>query len=318
MLKSWKTKTTLLLIATIALAVFDLCTGGGGLSLPSGIVFDRIRLPRMLTAVFCGASLSLSGLLMHGIFRNPLADPHIMGVSSGAGVGAAVATLVSGTALPLTISSLTVAGSAFLGAILSALLITAAASRFRDSATLLVFGVMLGFVFSALISILEYSASAESLKTYYSWSAGSFSGSSTTEVVFLRICLLAGLVISSLLSRRLDIILFGDEYALLVGEKPSAIRIAALGAGCLMTGAVTAFCGPLGFVGIVGPHLSRAYLGTSVHRRIIPCTVLAGAALSLVADIISQVFPTPVPVGSTIAMIGIPIVLYILISHRNA
>ena len=185
MLKSWKTKTILLLIATIALALFDLCTGGGGLSLPSGIVFDRIRLPRMLTAVFCGASLSLSGLLMQGIFRNPLADPHIMGVSSGAGVGAAVATLVSGTALPLPISSLTVAGSAFLGAILSALLITAAASRFRDSATLLVFGVMLGFVFSALISILEYSASAESLKTYYSWSAGSFSGSRTTEVVFL-------------------------------------------------------------------------------------------------------------------------------------
>ncbi|MGN0201894.1 MAG: FecCD family ABC transporter permease [Candidatus Cryptobacteroides sp.] len=315
---NWKTKTILVLLAALALAALDLCAGGGGLSLPSAVVFARIRLPRMLTAVLCGASLSLSGLLMQSIFRNPLADPHIMGVSSGAGVGAAVATLLSGASLSLTLSSLTVAGAAFLGAILSAVLITVAASRFRDSSTLLVFGVMLGFVFSAIVSILEYSASAESLKAFYSWSAGSFSGSRNVEVAILGICLAAGLAISFLLSRRLDISLFGDEYATLVGEKPFVIRIAALAGGCLMTGAVTAFCGPLGFVGIVAPHLSRAYLATSVHRRVIPCTIFAGAALSLLADIVSQVLPSPVPVGSTMAMIGIPVILHILISHRNA
>ncbi|MGN1214663.1 MAG: FecCD family ABC transporter permease [Candidatus Cryptobacteroides sp.] len=318
MLKNRKTRTIIILLAAVFLACLDLFAGGGTLSIPSGTVLSRIRLPRVLTAIFCGASLSLSGLLMQGIFRNPLADPHIMGVSSGAGVGAAVATLLSGASISATLSSLTVAGASFLGAILSAVLITAAASKFRDSSTLLVFGVMLGFVFSAIVSILQYSASAERLKAYCSWSAGSFSGSRDIEIAILGICTLAGLVSSFLHSRRLDIILFGDEYAVLVGENPSSIRIAALASGCLMTGAVTAFCGPLGFVGIVAPHLARTFLGTSVHRHVIPGTVFTGAGLSLVSDIVSQVFPFPVPVGSTLAMIGIPVILYILCSSRHA
>ena len=228
---------------------------------------------------------------MQGIFRNPLADPHIMGVSAGAGTGAAVATLLIGTSLPAALSGLTVVSAAFVGALITSALVLLVSSRLHSAATLLIFGVMLGFVFSAITSILEYSANAESLKVFYSWSAGSFVGNGYDGIIIISIALLAGLVLALLNHRGLDVALFGDEYAALAGANPSRI----------------------GFVGIVAPHISRSLTGSSVHLRTIPATLLVGAGLSLVADIFSQVFPLPLPVGSTMAIIGIPIILYILL-----
>lgn len=311
-------KTFLILAAVILLAAVDLCSGGGSLSFTDSIIFMKLRLPRMLSAVFGGACLALSGLQMQSIFRNPLADPHLMGVSAGAGTGAAIATLIAGSSIPVALSGLTVAGSAFLGAVLSCVMVTMAASRLRDVTSLLVFGVMLGFVFSAITSILEYSANAENLKVFYSWSAGSFMANRPAEILIMAAALAVGLVLSLTISKRLDITLFGDEYATLVGADPSRTRIIALLGACLMTGAVTAFCGPLGFVGIVSPHLSRTILGTSMHVRTIPCSIILGSGLALAADIISQTAPWPLPVGSTMALIGIPIIIHILITHRDA
>lgn len=311
-----RAKTFLLAAAVSLLACADLFTGGAGLDgLDSGI-FMKIRLPRMLTAVLAGAGLSLAGLQMQSVFRNPLADPHIMGVSAGAGTGAAAATLLVGTALPAALSGMTVAAAAFAGALLTEALIVAVASKVQSSTTLLIFGVMLGFIFSAATSIIEYSADSESLKVFYSWSAGSFSGLRPGEVALtggaLAVCTLLTLVNN----KGLDIALFGDEYAILAGADIARVRRVAMVGSCLMAGAVTAFCGPLGFVGIVAPHMARRLVGTSVHIKVFSAAMLTGAGLTLAADILSNVFPAPLPVGSTMALIGIPIILAILMKRR--
>ncbi len=311
-----RSKIFLLAVSALLLAVIDLATGGTGIAGLDTSILMKLRLPRMLTAVLAGANLSLAGLQMQSVFRNPLADPHIMGVSAGAGTGAAMATLLIGTSLPAALSGLTVAAAAFLGALLTSLLVVAVASKFQSATTLLIFGVMLGFIFSAATSILEYSANAESLKVFYSWSAGSFSGSRPGEVAVIAGALIIGVTLAYINNKGLDIALFGDEYAILAGADISRIRGIAMIGSCLMAGAVTAFCGPLGFVGIVAPHIARGFLGTSVHFKVIPAVMLTGAGLSLVADILSNAFTTPLPVGSTMALIGIPIILTILMKRR--
>ena len=302
-----------MIIAVLLLIAADLCAGGSGIGLPDKVIFMKLRLPRMLTALLAGASLALAGLQMQSVFRNPLADPHIMGVSAGAGTGAAIATLLIGTSLPAALSGLTVVSAAFVGALLSSALVMLVSSRMHSATTLLIFGVMLGFVFSALTSILEYSANAESLKVFYSWSAGSFIGNGPVGIAIIAGALLIGLMLAFLNNRGLDLALFGDDYTAMAGADPSRIRNISMVGSCLMAGAVTAFCGPLGFVGIVAPHIARALTGSSVHLRVIPVSLLVGAGLSLIADILSQIFPTPLPVGSTMAIIGIPIILFILL-----
>ena len=311
-----RTKIFLLAALTALLAAVDLASGGTSLTAVDASIFLKLRLPRMLTASLAGASLSLAGLQMQSVFRNPLADPHIMGVSAGAGTGAAAATLLLGASLPAALSGLTVAAAAFAGAMLTSLLVVAVAARFLSATTLLIFGVMLGFIFSAVTSILEYSANAESLKIFYSWSSGSFAGGRPGELGVIAGALTIGTILAAWNNKGLDIALFGNEYATLVGADIHRIRNIAMTGSCLMAGAVTAFCGPIGFVGIVSPHIARALLGTSVHRRVIPAAMLTGTALSLTADILSNAFPAPLPVGSTMALIGIPIIMYILLKKK--
>ena len=280
-------------------------------------IFLKLRLPRMLTALLSGACLSLAGLQMQSVFRNPLADPHIMGVSAGAGTGAAAGAATEsepGTDTD-TVSVTDGKERAFPGSLLTSILVATVARNLRNATTLLIFGVMLGFIFSAITSIIEYSASAESLKVFYSWSAGSFSGCRPMEVSLMAATLLVGAAMTLLNNKGLDIALFGDEYAVLTGINIKSVRNMALISSCLMTGAVTAFCGPLGFVGIVAPHLSRWITGSSVHSKVIPATML-GASLSLTADFLSQISPAPLPVGSTMAVIGIPIIMAILFKKQ--
>lgn len=297
-------------ILLIALMAADLMVGGIGWAEVDSVIFIKLRLPRMLTAVLAGASLSLAGLQMQSVFRNPLADPHIMGVSAGAGTGAAIATLLVGGASAF--SGISIVAAAFLGALAASLLIILIAARIQSATTLLIFGVMLGFVLSAVTSILEYSANAESLKMFYSWSAGSFTGNRPEGVLTMAGTLLVAVAMAVGNSRGLDIALFGNEYAALAGADVPRVRNIAMISSCLVTGAVTAFCGPLGFVGIVAPHIARAVTRSAVHRVVIPATLVVGAGIALTADIISQVSPSPLPVGSTMAVIGIPIILVIL------
>jgi iron complex transport system permease protein len=250
---------------------------------------------------------------MQSIFRNPLADPHIMGVSAGASLGAAIATM---SAISHS-GGLSVALAASVGAMASALIILLASKKFHSASTLLIFGIMLGFIVNALVAILQFSTDAESLKLFYSWSAGSFSTTTWSDIITLAIAVLIGTALAIAGRKGLDIILFGDEFALMAGAKVGNIRLTALLSCCIMTGAVTAFCGPLGFVGITAPHIARWMFGTSSHKVIIPASILTGGIISIAADLISQLSPSPLPTASTMALVGIPVILYILIGKPS-
>jgi iron complex transport system permease protein len=305
-----KRAVPILAAAVVILAGADILAGGGGFSLPRGILLWKLRIPRVLTAVLAGCALSLSGAQMQALFRNPLADPHIMGVSGGAALGAALASLAVGTGLWISGVSMVVA--AFAAAFVTALLLVAVSSRVSGN-TLLIFGVLLGFVFSALASILQFTAREESLKLFYSWMAGSFAGTRYLEIIIIGAALLAGVVMALVNARGLDVILFGEEYAGMVGARPQRIRTLSMISASLMTAAVTAFCGPVGFVGIVAPHLARRACASSVHASVLPVSCLCGAGLALAADILANVWAIPLPVGSTLALVGIPMIIAILL-----
>jgi iron complex transport system permease protein len=273
----------------------------------------HLRLPRMATALLAGSAMALSGAQMQSIFRNPLADPHIMGISSGAALGAAIATMCAGAAA----GGAPIAISAAIGAGAAASVILYASRKFSNASVLLIFGVMLGFIVTAAVSVLQFSSDAESLKTYYSWSAGSFSNTTWAEAAIIAAALLLGLVMSLRNHKGLDLILFGDEFTELSGASPSKIRLWALLSCSLMTGAVTAFCGPLGFVGIIGPHIAKALLGTAAHRAVLPASLLTGGLIGVCADLISRMTPSPMPVASTMALLGIPVILYIMLKRPS-
>ena len=303
------------LIILTFLLLMDLLAGGGGLSWAAGAVLWKLRVPRVLTAMIAGGALAASGAQMQAVFRNPLADPHIMGVSGGAGLGAAIATMAIGVT-GAAFTGVTVAVAAFLGAAVAAALVVAVSARFRSTGTLLVFGVMLGFIFSALSSVLQYTAGEESLKLFYSWMAGSFSGCRYVEIFLMAGALLVGLGLAFWNGKGLDIILFGDDYATFSGASTRRILVLAMLSCCLMTGTVTAFCGPLGFVGIVAPHVARRITGSSAHRQVLPWSLLTGAGLALAADILANLWRVPLPAGSTLALIGIPLIFIFLLKNR--
>ena len=305
------------------LTLLDICCG----DIPMGVlreqglmheILTQLRIPRAVTAILSGAALSAAGAQMQAIFRNPLADPHVMGVSAGAGTGAAIATIalagMSGTMVP---GSLGIAAAAFAGAAAASAIIVAISSRVRSGNTLLLAGVMLGFIFSAVTSIIEYSASEESLKIFYSWSAGSFAGNRPVEIMILGVLFLIGTILAILNGKGLDLILFGEDWSELSGAPVRRVRLVSMASCCIVTGAATAFCGPIGFVGIVAPHAARWLSGTSVHRITIPGSILCGAILAVLSDILSTGLGAPLPAGSTMALIGIPAIMFILIKDSR-
>lgn len=296
----------------VLLAGADMLCGGQA----AAMVMLHLRIPRVLTALLAGASLALAGGQMQSVLRNPLADPHIMGVSAGAALGAALATM-SGFRLSPVLQGLTITAAAFSGAIAASGIILAASRRFKTAATLLVFGVMLGFIANAFVSVLQFSSDSESLKMFYSWSAGSFSNTGWSEIGIMTAVLAIGIMLAVRNSKGLDIVLFGDEFAEMSGAPVRKIRLRALLSCSLLAASVTAFCGPLGFVGIVAPHIARGVLRTSVHRTILPASLLTGAVTAITADLISQASPSVLPIASTMAIVGVPIIIYILIKGKG-
>ena len=295
--------------------IFSALSGDG--SSEAARILVLVRLPRVLTALTAGAALALSGAQMQSIFRNRLADPHIMGVSAGAGLGAAVAALALPAAMSPAFTGLSMAAAASAGALASAALILAVSFRMKRSSSLLICGVMAGFIISAIISILQFGAGAEELKMFYSWSAGNFTGTGMGGVTIMAVALLAGAAIAAANAKGLDIMLFGDEFALLSGARPRQTRTAALFSASLMTGAVTAFCGPIGFVGIVAPHMARRLSGTARHAAVLPMSMATGGLFGVTADLLCQAGSLPVPAGSMMALTGIPFVLAMIISGKD-
>jgi iron complex transport system permease protein len=210
---------------------------------------------------------------------------------------------------------MSIAMAAILGAGVASLVIMGASRKFRSATALLVFGVMLSFIANAIVTVLQSGSNAENLKIFHSWSAGSFATTSMKGIVTISIVLLIGSGLAVINAKGLDIILFGDEFARLSGAKPHRIRLLALLSCCMITGILTAYCGPIGFVGIVAPHVARALWKTSVHKHILPASFLCGAITGITADLFSQITSSPIPISSTMALVGIPVILYILLKR---
>lgn len=278
----------------------------------------HLRLPKMLTAILAGASLSVAGLMMQTLFRNPLAGPYILGVSSGASLGVALVTMVT-TILPLAFSpsphSL-IATSAIIGSMLTMLLVMIFARRIRSNVTLLIVGMMVGNIAGALVNMIQNFANPDSLKLFVVWTLGSLSGVSWEELPTLAIGIAIAAIIVLMLIKPLNGLLLGEDYARSLGIHVERTRWMMVLTSCLLAGSVTAFCGPIAFIGVAVPHIARGILATSNHRLTVPASALIGANILLVCDILCNLGTYSLPISTMSALFGAPIILWIVLKKK--
>lgn len=285
----------------------------------------KFRLPEAITATFAGASLGVSGLMMQTFFRNPLAGPFVLGISSGASLGVALVVLSAGTVGGTLLAGfgltgdLLLAGTAALGAGLTMVIVLLVASRVQSSMTLLILGLMMGYFVSAAVSMLLYFAIPERIQVYISWTFGSFGGVTRGQIPILAGGVLIGLILALALTKSLNALLLGENYARSLGMNVNLIRIIIVSATAILAGTVTAFCGPIGFIGIAVPHLCRSLLNTSDHRILVPATILMGAIVALVAALLAEVPGNNLvlPLNAVTALIGAPVVILVILRRRN-
>lgn len=272
------------------------------------------RLPQTLTALLAGAALAVSGLMLQTLFKNPLAGPSILGISDGANLGVAVAMIWLGAA-----SYLSTILAALIGAGVVLLLILWFSRRVRGSVMLLIIGLMLGYLASSVISILNYHASADKVHQYVMWGMGDFSGVSIAKLPWLAGFVLAGLAASLLLVKPLNALLLGDAYAANLGVNVRRTRFLVLACTGVLTAVVTAFCGPISFIGLIVPHIARMMTGTDNHRHLLPVTLLSGACIATLCSILT-VWPgsnSLLPLSAITPIIGAPVIIYVIVNRRN-
>lgn len=283
----------------------------------------NFRLPRALTAIIAGVALSLSGLQMQTLFRNPLAGPYVLGISSGASLGVALLILgVSGIGIaghPAIAGNWAIAVAAWLGSGLVLVVVMSVSFRVRDIMTVLILGIMLASAISAVVSILQYFSSESMLKAFVIWTMGSLGNLSWIQLQILIAGSGAGMVLTILSAKRLDALLTGEEFAKSMGVNITVSRALIMLSTTLMAGSVTAFCGPIAFIGIAVPHIARLVLGSTLHRYLIPGSALIGAIVMLAGDMISQVpgSDTLLPINSVTSLIGIPVIVWIIIRKNR-
>ena len=304
----------------VLLAGLDICVGSRWLS-PWGEMTQierhillTLRLPKMLTAIMAGMALSVSGLMMQTLFRNPLAGPYILGVSSGAGLGVALVT-IGGMSLGLTIGggNLLITLAAIAGSMLTLLLVLVIARRVKDNVSLLIVGMMIGSIASALVNILQTFANPDALKLFITWTFGSLSSVGWEEIKILVPIILAGMLCAVFLIKKLDGLRLGENYARGLGIGIGRTRLMIVLATGLLAGGVTVFCGPIAFIGVAVPHIARGLLRTSAHRLTLPATALVGADLLLVCDMLCSLGTYPLPISTMSALFGAPIIIWILL-----
>lgn len=301
--------------------------GGKEVSNPawSQIIY-KLRLPRAITAMLAGAALSIGGLQMQTLFRNPLAGPSVLGVTAGASLGVAAVMLTSGGVTTLyAVRQLGLAEgwiliiAASLGAAAVLLLILAISFRVSDNVVLLIVGIMLGNVTISLISIWQYFSAPEQIKDYLLWTFGSLSGVTLSHLKALLPIVGIGLLLTFFSSKWLNGLLLGEHYARSMGLPINRARVMIIITTSLLAGSITGFCGPIGFIGIAVPHLTRSLLNTSDHRILIPCACLTGALIMLVCDLIAR-WPgssLSLPINAITALIGSPVVIWVIMKRRN-
>lgn len=280
------------------------------------------RLPQALTALLCGASLSVCGLMLQTAFRNPLAGPDVFGISSGAGLGVALVMLLLGgtvsTSLFTVSGFLAILTAAFLGAITVTALILFLSTLVRNSVLLLIVGIMVGYVSSSAVSLLNFFASEEGVKSYMVWGMGNFGGVSMSHIPLFSLLCLVGIMGALLLVKPLNILLLGPQYAESLGISTRRLRNLLLLIVGLLTAITTAFCGPISFIGLAIPHIARLLFRTDNHQVLLPGTVLTGAAIALLCNFICFLPGEMgvIPLNAVTPLIGAPVIIYVIIQRR--
>lgn len=336
-----KTIITLLLVSIPLFALLNLALGSvsipfeGVISVLTGnnngeesavwqSIIMRSRLPQTLTAMACGAGLSAAGLLMQTVFRNPLAGPSVLGISSAASLGVACVVLLSGIIGGSAIGRFGIIGNASLtiaaiaGAMAVMMLMVYLSNRIRGNATLLIVGVMIGYIATAIVGVLKYFSTEEDVHAYVIWGLGSFSRVSGGQVYLFCSLIAIALPISLLLIKSLNLLLLGDMYATNLGLNVKRARTYIIAMAGILTAIVTAYCGPIMFLGLAVPHICRGLLSTSDHRLLLPSSILCGASLALICSLIARMpgFDGALPINSVTALIGAPITLRILLKRK--
>ena len=283
----------------------------------------NFRLPKAITAILVGMGLSISGLLMQTLFRNPMAGPYVLGLSSGSSLG--VAFVILGAAfLPeflseILLSSYGIILASCLGSFLVLLLVLLVSQRLRDTMTILIVGLMFSSFTGAIVSVLTYFSTAEQLQRFTFWSLGSLGNVSFTNIIILSSCVFIGLFLSLLSIKSLDSLLLGENYAKSMGLNIKKSRYSIIFATSILAGSITAFAGPIAFIGLAVPHLAKLLFQTSNHKILFWATLLIGSILMLFCDTVSQMpgFDFTLPINAITSIIGAPIVIWLLIRKKN-
>ena len=281
------------------------------------IVLD-IRLIKAVVAILSGMALSVSGLQMQTLFRNPLAGPYVLGISSGASLGVAIFILgmpLLGVATNSTLSSVGTAGAAWLGAAMILAFVASVSTRIKDIMVILILGMMISSGVSAVVQILQYLSNEEALKSFVIWTMGSLGDVTSSQLMLLLPAVLIGLVVSVAVIKPLNLLLLGEQYARTMGLNVRRSRYLIFLSTTLLAGTVTAFCGPIGFVGLAIPHIARMLFCNADHRILLPASALCGAVVLLTCDIISKWLT--LPINTITALLGIPIVIWVVIRNKS-
>lgn len=283
-------------------------------------VVRQVRLPRTTAAALAGSALAICGMQMQTIFRNPLADPFVLGITGGAAFGVAVVVLVVGTGSSQWIGGLDllgrlgISGAAFAGAMAVTLVAVAVARRVRGTASILIVGLMIGYLLAALVSLIVATADPVRLRQFVTWGFGSFRGVTNAELRVMAPIVVAGIVLSLFATKSLNAFLLGERYAESMGVAVRRDRTLILLIASLLAGVVTAFCGPIAFVGVASPHLARPLVGTSDHRILLPASAIIGAVVALAAEVVAQLPGQRgiLPLNAVTAILGVPVVIWVL------
>ena len=322
-----RSRSVLLFTALAALTLFlfllDLAVGavavplgdvwaaltGGDCPRATAKIILNIRLIKAVVALLAGAALSVSGLQMQTLFRNPFAGPYVLGISSGASLGVALVVLAG------VGSSIGIAGAAWLGAAIVLVVIAAVGHRIKDIMVILILGMMFSSGIGAVVQILQYVANDESLKMFVIWTMGSLGDVTFNQLAVLIPSIIAGLLLAVITIKPLNLLLFGEEYAVTMGLNVRRSRGLLFLSTTLLAGTVTAFCGPIGFIGLAMPHVTRMLFRNSDHRVLVPGTVLSGASVLLLCDLVSKLFT--LPINAITALLGIPIVVWVVLRNKS-
>ncbi len=292
---------------------------GGDIPAQTGIIVKEIRLPAAITAILAGIAVSVSGLLMQTLFRNPLAGPYVLGVSSGASLGAAICVLGISAAAPVPgsqlLSGIGTAGAAWAGAAAVLAVISAASRKIGDITAILIIGMMLGAGIDATVQILQFMSEEQALKAYVVWTMGSLGNVTDNGLLILAIAVTAGTALAAAACKPLNLLLLGESYAVSMGADIKRTRRLVFITIILLAGTVTAFCGPLGFIGLAVPHIARLITGNADHRVLIPATILCGAILMSACSIVAEW--AVIPVNAVTSLAGIPVIIYVVLNSRK-